>query len=165
MMHYGVKGMKWGVRRARKEYAKLDTLKGEYKHAKKAYDRSFKYAYGQSKKAFSPSRVARAQNAARWRDSDRDAQRVKDIKKEYKDQKAEVRKNAPTAAKVERGARKVASAMAVVGGVYMTDKMYFGGAGSKAIKAGASKVKNMMMDKAFAYTVLDSSGKILRRFN
>jgi hypothetical protein len=171
MMHYGVKGMKWGVRRARKEYAELDRAKGYYKNAKKAYNRSVNYAGGNAK-GLSLTRVKRAENEAAWDDVKRDKERLDRTKAEYKIQKKAVRDNAPAAAKLERGAKKVATAMAVVGGLYAYDKMYFGGGGTevvktgaKLVKAGASQVKNMMMDKAFAYTVVDSSGKILRRYN
>lgn len=165
LMHYGVKGMKWGVRRARKEYKNLAVVKGEYKHAKKAYDRSFSYAYNNSKDAYSPSRVRRAQNNARWADVNRDAERMKAAKKVYKDKKKEVRENAPIAAKLERGGKAVGTGLAVVGGMYLYDQVYLGGIGSKTAKAAVSKAYNTLMDKTFKYTVMDSAGKVLKRFN
>ena len=165
LQHYGVKGMKWGVRKAREEYRKLDVAKGKYKHAKKAYDRSWDYYYKNSGKAFSLNRAKRAQNDARWKDADRDAKRLAKAKQAYKDQKAAVRKNAPVAAKLERGAKAVGRGLAVVGGLAIVDHVYFGGAGTKAAKAAVSKAYNTLMDKKFQYTVLDASGKILRRYN
>lgn len=165
LQHHGVKGMKWGVRRARKEYKNLAVAKGEYKHAKKAYGRSFNYAYKHSKDAYSPSRVRRTQNKARWADADRDAKRVDATKKVYKDKKKEVRENAPVAAKLERGAKAVGAGLAVVGGMYVADQVYFKGAGTKAAKSAVSKAYSTLMDKKFAYAVLDSTGKVIRRFN
>lgn len=165
LMHYGVKGMKWGVRKARQEYRKLDTLKGQYKHAKKAYDRSFSYAYNSSGKAFSTSRVKRAENDARWKDANRDAARVKKAKAAYKEQKKAVRDNAPVAAKLERGAKAVGKGMAVVGGMYIADQVYYGGAGTKFAKAATKKAYDTLIDKTFQYSILDASGKVLRRYN
>lgn len=165
LQHHGVKGMKWGVRKARKEYAKLDTLKGQYKHAKKAYDRSWNYAYNSSGKSFSTSRVKRAENDARWKDATRDAARVKKTKAAYKEQKKAVRENAPVAAKLERGAKAVGKGMAVVGGLYIADQVYYGGTGTKFAKAAVKKAYNTLMDKSFAYSLLDASGKVIRRYN
>lgn len=165
LQHYGVKGMKWGVRKARQEYKKLDQLKGQYKHAKKAYDRSFGYYYQNSKQGLSLNRVKRVQNNERFKDSVRDAQRLEKTKKAYKEQKKAVRKNAPVAAKLERGARAVGRGMAVVGGLYIADQMYFRGAGSKAAKAAVTKAYNALADRTFQYAILDASGKILRRYN
>lgn len=165
LQHYGVKGMKWGVRKAREEYRKLDKAKGEYKHAKKAYNRSFKYAYNRSGKVFSLNRATRVENNERWRDANRDARRLQKTKNAYKKQKQEVRKNAPIAAKLERGAKAVGRGLAVVGGMYVADQVYFGGAGTKAAKAAVSKAYNALADKAFQYSILDASGNILRRYN
>ena len=164
LMHYGVKGMKWGVRKARKEYAKLDKAKGEYKHAKKAYDRSFSYAAG-SAKGLSLSRAHRAQNDAAWNDAKRDAKRVTATKEAYKAQKKAVHNNAPIAAKLERGARKVGVGLAAVGGMYLTDQIYFGGAGSKVAKAAVTKAYTTLRDKMFDYTLLDAAGNVLKRYN
>lgn len=190
LQHAGIKGMKWGVRRyqnkdgsltpagkkrysqdkwdtktARKEYAKLDKAKGEYKHAKKAYDRSFRYAYDKAHAAYSPSAVKRAQNDARWKDATRDAERVKTTKAAYKKQKSEVRKNAPIASKLERGAKSVGVGLASVGTMYLADQVYFGGAGSRAAKAAVSKAYKSLVDQTFKYTLMDASGKVIRRFN
>lgn len=47
LMHYGVKGMKWGVRRARPQTA-VDSARANYKTAKKEYNKSFNKAYNLS---------------------------------------------------------------------------------------------------------------------
>ena len=165
LQHYGVKGMKWGVRKARDEYKKLDQLKGQYKHAKKAYGRSFSYAYNRSSGAYSLNRAKRAENMARWQDATRDANRVNKAKQKYKEQKKAVRQNAPFAAKLERGAKAVGRGMAVVGGMYVVDQVYYGGAGTKFAKAAVTKAYNTIMDKSFQYSVLDKTGKVIRRYN
>ena len=165
LMHYGVKGMKWGVRKARQEYGKLDTLKGQYKHAKKAYNRSFNYAQNNSPKSSRISRVKRAENDARWEDVTRDKARLKTAKADYKAQKKAVRANAPIAAKLERGAKAVAKGMGVVGGLYITDQVYYGGAGAKFAKSATKKAYDTLIDKTFQYSILDASGKVLRRYN
>ena len=164
LQHYGVKGMKWGVRRARKEYAKLDKAKGEYKHAKKAYDRSFSYA-ANTPGGLSLSRAKRAQSDARWADAKRDAARLDKAKKDYQAQKVEVRKNAPVAAKLERGAKKVGVGLAAVGGMYLADQVCFGGAGSRFAKSAVSKAFTALHDKMFDYSILDAAGNVLKRYN
>jgi len=164
LQHHGVKGMKWGVRKARKEYRNLAKAKGEYRHAKKAYNRSFDYAYRRSQ-SFSLSRTRRAENDAAWKDAERDAKRVKDAKKAYKDKKKEVRQNAPVAAKLERGGIAVAKGLAVVGRVALANQVYFGGAGAKAAKTAVTKAYNALMDKTFKYSVLDAAGKVIYRYN
>lgn len=60
LKHYGVKGMKWGVRKAQEQYAKLDRLKGAYKKAKKnrgkvttrTERKAAKESYKQAKQAY-----------------------------------------------------------------------------------------------------------------
>lgn len=165
LQHYGVKGMKWGHRKAREEYKKLDKAKGEYRHAKKAYDRSFKYATNQGSKAFSLSRVKRFENDAAWKDAQRDAKRVENTKKAYAAQKKAVRQNAPVSAKLERGGKAVGRGLVAVGGLYLYDQIYLNGAGSKAAKAAVTKAYNTLMDKSFQYSVMDAAGNVLRRFN
>lgn len=164
LVHYGVKGMKWGVRRARKEYAELDRAKGIYKHAKKSYNRSVNYA-GSKAKGFSLSRAKRVEKDAAWNDVRSHKERLDKTKEQYKTQKKSVRENAPVAAKLERGGKAVAKGMAVVGGMYLYDQMYLGGIGSKTAKAAVTKAYNSLMDKTFQYSVVDSAGKVLRRFN
>lgn len=163
LMHYGVKGMKWGVRRARKEYADLDRAKGIYKNAKKSYNRSFNYASSKAT-GVSMSRAKRAEKDAAWNDVKSHKERLDKTKEQYKTQKKAVRENAPVAAKLERGGKAVGKGMAVVGGMYLYDQMYFGGAGSKAAKAAATKAFNTVKDKAFPYAILDASGKVIRRY-
>jgi hypothetical protein len=164
LRHHGVKGMKWGVRKARQEYKNLAKAKGEYRHAKKAYNRSFSYAYNKSQ-AFTLSRARRAEQDAAWKDAERDAKRAENAKKAYKAKKKEIRQNAPVAAKAERGAKAVGVGLAAVGGMALIDHVYFGGAGAKAAKNAVTNAYNSLMDKKFDYSILDSAGKVIRRYN
>lgn len=165
LQHYGVKGMKWGVRKAREEYKKLDQAKAKYKHAKKAYDRSFGYYHQNSGKAFSLNRAKRMENTERFNDAMKDAARLNKAKKNYKAQKKSVRQNAPMSAKLERGAKAVGRGLAVVGGLAVVDHVYFGGAGAKFAKSAVTKAYNTVMDQTFQYSVLDKAGNVLRRYN
>lgn len=164
LQHHGVKGMKWGVRKARQEYKNLAKSKGEYRHAKKAYSRSFNYAYNKSQ-TLALSRASRAEQDAAWKDAERDAKRVKSAKEAYKAKKKEIRQNAPVAAKAERGAKAVGIGLAAVGGMALIDHVYFGGAGAKAAKNAVTNAYNSLMDKKFDYSILDASGKVILRYN
>lgn len=169
LRHYGVKGMKWGHRKAPKEYAKLDSLKKDYKNAKKEYNRAFNKAYNRSIAAWSPIKKHRQANDARWENAADKAKALNDAKKAYKDQKKEVRKNTTIGQKIGRAAPKVGKALQVVGTLYVADVTLTGGAVTRgAYKAGKTAVKNAMSkvgDSLFKYSVLDASGKVLKRFN
>lgn len=163
LQHHGVKGMKWGVRKARKEYADLDRAKGIYKNAKKSYNRQVNYA-GSKAKGLSLSRARRAEKDAAWNDVKAHKERLDKTKEQYKTQKKAVKENAPVAAKLERGGKAVAKGLAVAGGVALYDHMYLGGAGSKFAKTAVTKAYNALMDKAFNGAILDASGKVIRRY-
>lgn len=85
LQHYGVKGMKWGVRRAHQEYEKLGRLKAAYKDARKNRGKS----------------VTRAE--------------YKTAKKAYKVQKKEVRKNTTLSQKLGNGAQKTKQTLNKIG--------------------------------------------------
>lgn len=178
LQHHGVKGMKWGVRKARQEYKnlaktkrKIQDAKGKYRHAKGAYNRSFNYAYNRSQ-SLSLSRARRAETDAAWKDVERDDARVRETKKAYKEQKKAykeqkkvVRQNAPVAVKAERGAKAVGIGLAAVGTMALVDHVCFGGAGAKAAKNATTKAYNALMDKKFDYSILDAAGKVVLRYN
>lgn len=77
LMHYGVKGMKWGVIRAKQTLPtsdirrKVDSTKAAYKQAKKDYNKSYKKAYNYSSlHAVSQfvGKKAKAESTRRWAD-------------------------------------------------------------------------------------------------
>ena len=89
--HFGVKGMKWGVRKQ-----KVLNAKSEYKKARKAYNKSYNKAYNYS--ANHPysqfvSKKGRAESENRWEQASSDADRYNSAKSAYKSAKRE-RKNA-----------------------------------------------------------------------
>ena len=135
LVHYGVKGMKWGVRKAEKEYAKLDKAKVDYEKAKKAYNKSFNKAYNRSIAAYSPVKKHRDANDKRWKDAANKAEELESAKKAYKDQKKSVRKNTTVGQKIGRGLKKVGPTLGKIGTSYVYDQTFNAGRGTKAAKA------------------------------
>ena len=85
LYHYGVKGMKWGVRK--KQDDNVANARSAYKTAKKEYNKSFNRAYDRSAAALSPFKKHREANNARWEDAANKAQALKEAKKTYKQAK------------------------------------------------------------------------------
>lgn len=164
LQHYGVKGMKWGVRKAQKEYAELDRRKAAYKQAKKAYNKSFSKAYNRNA-GLSPFKKQREASAKRWADAYDKADKMNAAKQAYKDQKKAVRKNTTIGQKIGRGARHVPAILGTVGYIYAMDQTFYGGQGSKAAKAAVKGVVNKVGDQMFDYAILDKAGKVIRRYN
>lgn len=125
LQHYGVKGMKWGRRKAREEYRELDYRKRAYRSAKKHYRATVRRSMRSV--VTDPSEVKRDRLNA--------AVDYGKTKRAYKAQKAEIRKNAPVEAKLERGAVMASRALAKVGTMYVADQVFYGGAGTRATKA------------------------------
>lgn len=92
LKHYGVLGMKWGVRKARNKDK-------EYKKAKKQYDRDYDDMYKAAKKAskyYAPTKRGQAKKAAREKDYSEkydkaiaSAENLKKVKKEATDRAIE----------------------------------------------------------------------------
>lgn len=143
LQHYGVKGMKWGVRKARKEYAELDRRKAAYKKAKKEYSKAYNQASGiRNFGSFSPIKKHRDASQKRWEKALNKADALNTAKKAYKDQKKSVRKNTTLGQKIGRGAKGVGHALNVIGSAALYDQAYYGGAGRKAVTS-ALKVVGM----------------------
>jgi hypothetical protein len=182
LYHHGVKGMKWGVRKkdrknpnrmTRKQalaaYDDMDRKKEQYKIAKSDYNQSFNRAYNSGRGLNMFSKTKRLASDERWEDVNKKAEAVRTAKKDYKTAKKNIRENATVGQKMERGSKKAAAALGVIGSLYLADQMYTGGAGSKALGRAASSgmkaVKKKTMDRLFNASVLDASGKIIKRFN
>ena len=98
-MHYGVKGMKWGVRRARPEMPtsstrqRFDSTKTAYKQSKKDYNKSFNKAYGYTYRhgVVGPlvSKKVREERDRRWDDAINKADALNKAKTDYKQAKKE----------------------------------------------------------------------------
>ena len=97
--HYGVLGMKWGVRKdkgrsiksnpKRQVRMKLDAAKAQKREAKKAYNKSFNKAYNRATQAYSPSKKRREANDKRWEDAYDKAEASRNASAAYKAAKAE----------------------------------------------------------------------------
>lgn len=167
LMHYGVKGMKWGVRRKSKPY--VQDLGGGVS-AVWPSKKTYKKAEQKRAKASKKSRLERAADAAQ-RDADNlrkhgyttEADAVQKVADKNR-QKAERQKQTS-----KRGAKAVGKALQVAGTLYYADLALTGGAVTRATaKAGKSAVKrtlNNIGDQMFDYAVLDKDGKVLRRYN
>lgn len=81
LMHYGVKGMKWGVRRT------YTQMKASYKKAKKDANKSFNKAYNKSIAAYSPIKKHRQANNERWNDATEKILTLEKARSEYKSAK------------------------------------------------------------------------------
>lgn len=82
MYHYGVKGMKWGVRR-RQDYAQVKSARKNYKAAKKQYSKDYKKAYRYSKiPRF--TKKGKATRDALWDNATASAKNSNTAKNEYK---------------------------------------------------------------------------------
>lgn len=96
LLHYGIKGMKCGVRND-KSISNLkrryDDSKSNYKMAKRAYNKSFNAAYERSISAWSPIKKHREANDKRWGKAFEDAKKVRDAESKYEKIKKD-RKNA-----------------------------------------------------------------------
>ena len=97
LMHYGVKGMKWGHRKAAPTTS-YGQARAAYKSAKKAYNKSFNNAYYKNHQTYSLSKKKRQASQARWEDAADKAAALGDAKRAYKQAKKE-RKQAIGAAK------------------------------------------------------------------
>ena len=99
LYHYGVKGMKWGVRRyqsqdgsltpaGKKRYSSnVVEAKAAYKQAKKDYNQAFGKAYNRNIGSFSPIKKHRDASTQRWEDAFDKAETLNKAKAEYKQAK------------------------------------------------------------------------------
>lgn len=104
LQHYGIKGMKWGVRR-----------NTDYTDKQRRHDRAF---YGKS----GEKRINKKMNEGHG------VQSARHYEVERKERKERTQKA------VQRGAKKTAKVLGKVGKVYLTDQILFGGAGTRAVK-------------------------------
>lgn len=104
LMHHGIKGQKWGIRRFQKEdgsltpqglkrYSDMETrvanAKANYKAAKKSFNRDFNEAYRNT--GIHITKKGRDTNTKQWEKTYDSSNTMDKAKKEYKDAKKELK--------------------------------------------------------------------------
>lgn len=151
LMHYGVKGMKWGVRRAQKSSGGL-TDRQIKKYAKKGYAqdsfRSNKTVAGKALDAYTGAHKIHA--SAKYETSSKKQNQAR-AEKYLADKKSDRSKSAKNLKKkAAKGATAVAGTLAKVGQAYVTDQLFFGGYGTTAVK---ETIRAVGMASITAYTM------------
>lgn len=149
LYHYGVKGMRWGHRKAsyqntatsgnsaaRQKY--LDA-KANKRAATKEFKKAYNKAYNRSAAALSPFKKHRQANDARWDDAVKKAQASNAADKAYKDAKKEYKQTdeykAKRAKAIKVGAAVAGTALAAYG-AYKVSKIMKNKAAMKSMTAG-----------------------------
>ena len=153
LMHYGVKGMKWGVR---KRYLNADGSlndRGVKRYAKKGYAQdSFRSNKTIAGKAWDAYTGAHKTMASAKYDTSSKKQNRERAEKYLADKKQG--KKSPTKKKLAKaaakGAKATAGCLAKVGQAYVTDQLFFGGYGTTAAKEA---IRGVGMATITAYTM------------
>lgn len=155
LMHYGGKGMKWGVRRARKSSGGL-TDRQIKKYAKKGYAQdSFRNNKTVAGKAWDAYTGAHKLHAGVKYDMSSKKQNRERAEKYLADKKESRKLSRKKAAKIAakiaaKGAVKTTETLAKVGQAYISDQVFFGGMGTKVVK---ETIKAVGMASITAYTM------------
>lgn len=183
LQHHGVKGMKWGVRKKKyvtvRQGTKNANAAGREAWQKTTTENGGKLV-GKDKNVAvykNPVAMRRGRAAAQTARNDAIKESIKNdkaankaerqrAKAEKKQLKADKKTQKQTA---KRGAKAIVTALQTVGTLYAIDVTLTGGAVTRtAVKTGKATVKsaiNKVGDQLFDYSVLDSAGKVIRRYN
>ena len=113
LRHNGVKGMKWGVRR--------NLVNKSYTAKQRKQDRAF-YGKGGESRINKKLNEGHGLRGARHYEAER-KERSEKLKK-----------------KAKKGAKAVAGTLSKIGSAYVTDQLFFGGAGTRAAKQAVKTV-------------------------
>ena len=151
LMHYGVKGMKWGVRRAKKSSGGL-TDKQIKKYAKKGYAQdSFRSNKTVAGKAWDAYTGAHKINASAKYEASSKKQNRERAEKYLADKKSDRKQTAKNLKKkAAKGATAVAGSLAKVGTAYVADQVFYNGMGTAAAKEA---IRGVGMATVTAYTM------------
>lgn len=192
LQHYGVKGMKWGRRkdRIRSSSPAYNTKTGKWTREPEGGSISKQVAVYNAKglKAKHAAKKALKEGYAEYQTFEKDMHSQHGSSRKYSLDKSTGkyvdRKTGKTIEDYEykglkdyeiarksrnvRTASAVGSVLQTIGTMYVADVTLTGGAVTRSVaKAGKSAVKNAMGkigDTIFDYSILDASGKVLRRF-
>ena len=123
LYHYGVNGMRWGVRRDRNRVNK------SYSAKQRKQDRAF-YGAGGEKRINRKLNDGHGLRGARHYEAER------------RERNDKIRK------KVQKGAKKVKKTLVTVGTYYIYDQLFFGGAGTRAVKNAVKAVGMLTISAA-----------------
>lgn len=113
LYHYGVKGMKWGVRNSENKTSRVNK---SYTAKQRKQDRAF-YGKGGEKRINKRLNQGHGLRGARHYEAER---------KERSEKTKKV---------IKKGAKKTAKALSNIGTAYVIDQMFYNGAGTRAAKS------------------------------
>lgn len=157
LYHYGVKGMKWGVRNDKVESARASykTAKNNYKQANKAYSKAYNSAYNYS--SMHPisqfvSKKKKAESDRRWKEAYKTAAKAEQSKALYKAEK-KAYKAEKIAAKAQASKAKATSQKKASQGSSKAIDTYF------EKTAQNTKIRRAGYAASIAGTAMNSIGK------
>lgn len=139
--HHGVKGMKWGVRRYQKKDGTL-TPAGVKRYAKAGYAKDVMDANETTSGKLYDAYTGAHKISAKQTYEQSSAKKNQARAEKYITEKAEEKKiRREKAGKLAiKGATAAAEAASKIGSAYVSDQVFFGGAGTKAAKAALNTV-------------------------
>lgn len=136
LCHYGVPGMKWGVRRYEKKASKARAKAKEYKMYSDDYDpKNYTVKLKDKERAKLQANSDKFRKMANAENRKARSLEAKAKAASEKTSKPVTKQQAKKAA--IKGAEKTAKVLNKIGKVYLTDQLFFGGAGTKLAKATA----------------------------